>query len=53
MRWKIEGTQVYQELSRRSLATMVATTALKAPEPGRQRLNVSDIKPLVETKRGA
>ncbi len=53
MRWKVEGTQVYQELRRRSLATMVVTAPLTAPEPGRQRLNVSDIKPLVEAKRGA
>ena len=51
MRWKVEGTQVYQELSRRSHATMVATSPLTAPEPGRPRLAVSDIKPLAETRR--
>src|SRR5258706_14321064 len=28
--WKIEGTQSYQELARRSLATMVETVALTA-----------------------
>jgi phenylacetic acid degradation protein len=53
MRWKVEGTQVYQELSRRSHATMVATAPLNAPEPGRQRLKVSDIKPLAQTRRGS
>ena len=33
MAWKIEGTRSYQELTRRSLATMVETLALSAPEP--------------------
>src|SRR5947208_8559716 len=31
--WKQEGTESYHELSRRSLATMVATTPLAAVEP--------------------
>src|SRR6266436_7021037 len=38
--WKIEGTESYQELTRRSLATMVETTALAAPEPNRKRIEL-------------
>ncbi|HEX3136735.1 MAG TPA: phenylacetic acid degradation protein PaaY, partial [Casimicrobiaceae bacterium] len=36
--WKVEGTQSYQELTRRSLATMLATDALTSVEPGRRRI---------------
>src|SRR6478672_6203120 len=34
--WKIEGTRSYQELTRRSLATMQETVALSRAEPGRK-----------------
>ena len=50
MAWKVEGTQSYQELTRRSLATMVETEALTAAEPGRKRLLVTPIEPLSEAK---
>ncbi len=50
MAWKIEGTQLYQQLARRSLATMVEVEALTAVEPDRRRVHLPDIKPLVETK---
>lgn len=50
MAWKIEGTGVYQQLSRRALATMVETVALAEVEPNRRRLDVGDVKPLIETK---
>jgi phenylacetic acid degradation protein len=46
MAWKVEGTRSYQELTRRSLATMTATTPLAAPEPGRKRIDVSELLPL-------
>ncbi len=36
MAWKVEGTRSYQELTRRSLATMTATSPLPAPETGSQ-----------------
>lgn len=52
MAWKVEGTQLYQQLARRSLATMVEAEALTAVEPDRRRVQLPDIKPLVETKRG-
>ncbi len=50
--WKIEGTATYHELTRRSLASMVETVALMAPEPNRKRLDLPEIKPLIDAKRG-
>ena len=52
MAWKVEGTRSYQELTRRSLATMTATTPLAAPEPGRKRIDVSELLPLSVLKAG-
>jgi phenylacetic acid degradation protein len=48
--WKIEGTQSYQELTRRSLATMVETDALTTVEPGRQRIELTELLPLSTMK---
>lgn len=48
--WKGEGTGSYQELTRRSLATMMETTALVAPELGRRRLELPELLPLSELK---
>ena len=48
--WKIEGTQSYQELTRRSLATMRATTALAAVEPDRKRIELPELLPLSALK---
>jgi phenylacetic acid degradation protein len=44
--WKIEGTDAYRELARRSSATMRATTALTAPERDRKRLDLPEMLPL-------
>ena len=44
--WKVEGTRSYQELTRRSLATMTATAPLAAPEADRRRIVVEEMKPL-------
>ena len=52
MSWKVEGTRSYQELTRRSLATMTATSPLPAPEPDRKRLALSELLPLSELKAG-
>jgi phenylacetic acid degradation protein len=49
--WKIEGTQSYQELTRRSLATMQAVAPLHAVEPGRRRLDLPELLPLSVMKR--
>lgn len=49
--WKVEGTQSYQELTRRSLATMRATAPLSAPEPGRRRIDLPELLPLSTLKK--
>jgi phenylacetic acid degradation protein len=51
LKWKIEGTQSYQELARRSLATMVETEALAAPERGRKRIELPELLPLSTIKK--
>ena len=48
--WKIEGTQSYQELTRRSFATMRATPPLAAPEPDRKRIELPEMLPLSARK---
>jgi phenylacetic acid degradation protein len=48
--WKIEGTQSYQELARRSLSTMVETDALAAAEPNRKRIELPELLPLSTIK---
>ena len=48
--WKIEGTQSYQELTRRSFATMRATPPLSAPEPERKRIELPELLPLSARK---
>lgn len=50
--WKIDGTQHYKELARRSLNTMTATTPLPAPEADRARIAVGDLLPLSVLKAG-
>ena len=47
VRWKSEGTATYQDLARRSLATMQETTPLTAAEPDRKRIHMPDVVPLV------
>jgi phenylacetic acid degradation protein len=46
MAWKVEGTKSYQDLTRRSLATMRETDALAAVEPDRRRLQLPELLPL-------
>jgi phenylacetic acid degradation protein len=48
--WKIEATQSYQELARRSMATMRPTVPLAAPEPGRKRIELPELLTLSQTK---
>lgn len=50
MAWKIEGTALYQDLARRSLASMTETVALTEIEAGRKRIVLPEIKPLIEAK---
>lgn len=48
--WKVEGTESYKELTRRSIATMRATTALDAVEPDRKRIELPEMLPLSDRK---
>jgi phenylacetic acid degradation protein len=48
--WKVEGTQSYQELTRRSLATMRATAPLTDVEPDRKRIDLPELLPLSAVK---
>jgi phenylacetic acid degradation protein len=50
--WKREGTQTYQALTLRSLASMQEVPALTAVEADRPRLDAPDVRPLIATKRG-
>jgi phenylacetic acid degradation protein len=50
MAWKVEGTRSYQDLTRRSLATMRATAPLAAPEADRKRLALPELLPLSTLK---
>ncbi len=49
--WKADGTRTYQDLVRRSLATMRETTPLAAVEAGRRRIEIPDVVPLVALKK--
>jgi phenylacetic acid degradation protein len=49
--WKIEGTQSYQELTRRCLATMRLTEALPEAEQDRKRLDLPELLPLSTLKK--
>lgn len=49
--WKSVGTRTYQDLARRSAATMQEATALTAVEPDRRRIEIPDVIPLVELKK--
>ena len=48
--WKIEGTRSYQDLTRRSLATMQATAPLAQAEPRRKRIELPELLPLSSVK---
>jgi len=49
--WKSGGTRTYQDLARRSLATMRELAPLAAVEPDRRRIEIPDVVPLVELKK--
>ena len=48
--WKVEGTQSYQALARRSLETMRATSPLTAVEPDRGHIELPELLPLSSLK---
>jgi phenylacetic acid degradation protein len=51
--WKVEGTKSYQDLARRSLATMRPSEPLAAPEATRRRLDLPELLPLSTLKEKA
>ncbi len=48
--WKLDATQAYQNLAKRSLASLRETVALTEAEPGRKRLSLSEVLPLAKWK---
>ncbi|MGV3653676.1 MAG: phenylacetic acid degradation protein PaaY [Noviherbaspirillum sp.] len=48
--WKSEGTREYQELTRRSLATMREVAPLTEVEPDRKRIESGTVEPLYKAK---
>ena len=50
LQWKTEGTQVYQQLTRRCLATLRPVAPLTEAEPDRKRLQPAAIEPLYKLK---
>lgn len=51
--WKRRGTEEYQRIAVRSLASMRETEALSEPEPDRPRLQVTAHHPLHVARRGS
>lgn len=52
LRWKRDNMFVYQDLARRSAATMKEVEALTAIEPNRKRIDIPGAVPLSELKAG-
>lgn len=52
--WKLEGTLTYQDLARRSLASLVEVQPLAAADGQREAARVPspDVKPLIAARRG-
>ncbi|MGJ7553749.1 phenylacetic acid degradation protein PaaY [Variovorax sp. RB3P1] len=50
--WKLEGTQTYQALTVRSLASLHEVAPLAQVEAGRPRLPQAEVRSLIATKRG-
>ncbi|WP_157269614.1 phenylacetic acid degradation protein PaaY [Azohydromonas aeria] len=50
--WKLEGTRVYQDLTRRSLASMREVQPLAALDADRPKLQAPAVQPLIAAKRG-
>jgi phenylacetic acid degradation protein len=50
--WKRQGTMTYQDLTRRSLASMKEVVALTVAEANRPRVKAPDVQPLIAVRRG-
>jgi phenylacetic acid degradation protein len=53
VKWKVSGTHSYQDLTRRSLATLREVKPLAAVEPDRKRIeiDVEGVVPLAASRR--
>lgn len=49
--WKLEGTRVYQDLTRRCLASLREVAPLAAPEADRPRVQAPLVEPLISVKQ--
>ena len=49
--WKLTGTQTYQDLTRRCLASLTEVQPLPNAEPDRPRVRAPDVKSLIASKR--
>jgi phenylacetic acid degradation protein len=52
IRWKRQGTGVYQQLAHEAHGKLAPATALTAPEPDRRRAKAPDYDPLVLARAG-
>jgi phenylacetic acid degradation protein len=50
--WKREGTETYQDLTRRCLGSLVEAEPLRAAEADRPRLKSPEVRSLIATRRG-
>ncbi len=50
--WKLAGTQTYQDLTRRCLASLTEVLALTKAEPDRPRVRAPEVKSLIASKHG-
>jgi phenylacetic acid degradation protein len=50
--WKLTGTETYQDLTRRCLATLKEVQPLEQAEANRPAVQAPQVKPLIATKRG-
>jgi len=50
--WKLAGTQTYQDLTLRCLASLKEVQPLPAAEPDRPRVRAPEVKSLIASKRG-
>ena len=53
MSWKVDGTRTYQDLTVRSLATLMRCNPLTEVETDRKRIEIAGVIPLVDAKKNA
>lgn len=53
MDWKTDGTRTYHQLTERCHASLRPCEPLAEPEPGRPRIDIPGVVPLMDLKRGS